>query len=202
MPRTAKQLECDKAVRKALRDGTLVRPETCEECDGALAFAHTRPLHAAHYNYDEPLRIRWLCSSCHKTWDALRAKVSEEHREKPLSVLYGIVSSARRFAHETEFAALFGEDRLRRESEHFAPLGEYLKYGRQSMNLTQSEMAARAGMSQGYLSRVERGSTPPSLEAANSITHVFASAVPGVATTRRDGERFRDIVKKAREGGK
>lgn len=44
------------------------RPKTCEEC-GA-----TGKIEAAHFNYDEPLRIRWLCCSCHRHWDKREPK--------------------------------------------------------------------------------------------------------------------------------
>ncbi len=44
--------------------GHIVRPSVCEECG-----ANNRAIEAAHYNYDEPLRVRWLCRSCHRRWD-------------------------------------------------------------------------------------------------------------------------------------
>jgi hypothetical protein len=31
-------------------------------------------IEGAHYNYDEPLRVRWLCRSCHRRWDKLEPK--------------------------------------------------------------------------------------------------------------------------------
>ena len=44
--------------------GHVVRPTQCEECG-----ASDRPIEAAHYDYDQPLRVRWLCRSCHRRWD-------------------------------------------------------------------------------------------------------------------------------------
>ena len=44
--------------------GLLQRPLACEECG-----ATERKIEAAHYNYDEPLRVRWLCVPCHRRWD-------------------------------------------------------------------------------------------------------------------------------------
>ena len=43
--------------------GNIIRPKTCESCGGE------RKIEGAHYNYDEPLRVRWLCRSCHVKWD-------------------------------------------------------------------------------------------------------------------------------------
>lgn len=51
-------------VRNHLRAGLLHRPATCEEC-GVTG----RRIEAAHHSYAEPLRIRWLCRSCHVRWD-------------------------------------------------------------------------------------------------------------------------------------
>ena len=51
-------------VAYQLNAGKLVRPSTCDEC-GATECR----IEAAHFNYDEPLRVRWLCCSCHRRWD-------------------------------------------------------------------------------------------------------------------------------------
>ena len=47
------------AVRNAVKDGRLVKPEMCESC------GRTRRLHGHHDNYSKPLEVRWLCSWCH-----------------------------------------------------------------------------------------------------------------------------------------
>lgn len=49
------------AVNSALRRGVLIRPDACEQCGS------TRSLRAHHDKYDEPLAVRWLCESCHRT---------------------------------------------------------------------------------------------------------------------------------------
>ena len=56
------------AVAKALKRGELIRPNTCEEC------GRIKRVQAAHYNYLEPLRVRWLCRSCHALWDRAEPK--------------------------------------------------------------------------------------------------------------------------------
>lgn len=54
-----------KKVYHAMKSGRLVRNNTCERCgftwDGTL----TSKIHAHHEDYNEPLRVAWLCDSCH-----------------------------------------------------------------------------------------------------------------------------------------
>jgi|SRR6059058_5983477 len=45
------------AVASAIKSGKLVRVP-CEKCGGW-------PVHAHHDDYSEPLRVRWLCYTCH-----------------------------------------------------------------------------------------------------------------------------------------
>lgn len=52
-----------KTVKRALKKGLLVRPDTCEVCGGP------GPIEAAHSDYSKPLEVRWLCLPCHRTWD-------------------------------------------------------------------------------------------------------------------------------------
>ena len=56
-------------ARYHVLSGHLVRPTVCEEC-GAAGVA----IEAAHFNYDEPLRVRWLCRPCHRRWDSREPK--------------------------------------------------------------------------------------------------------------------------------
>ena len=56
-------------LRYHIQAGNIIRPATCEEC-GATG----RPIEGAHFNYDEPLRVRWLCISCHRQWDKREPK--------------------------------------------------------------------------------------------------------------------------------
>ncbi len=48
-----------KMVSKALKDGKLIKSPFCEEC-----FNH-RGITAHHENYNQPLKIVWLCKDCH-----------------------------------------------------------------------------------------------------------------------------------------
>ena len=47
------------AVKRALRSGRLVRPDTCSECGSEAR------LQAHHDDYSKQLDVRWLCSRCH-----------------------------------------------------------------------------------------------------------------------------------------
>lgn len=55
-------------VVKALREGNLTRPETCESCG-----KHGR-IQGHHADYSKPLEVDWLCSSCH-TLEHIRLKI-------------------------------------------------------------------------------------------------------------------------------
>ncbi len=47
-------------VQKAIRDGGLVRPDTCtiDGCSNLHPLAH-------HADYSKPLEVEWWCASCH-----------------------------------------------------------------------------------------------------------------------------------------
>jgi hypothetical protein len=47
------------AVKRALKRGVLVRPETCSVCGGG------GPIEAHHPDYNFPLDVEWLCRQCH-----------------------------------------------------------------------------------------------------------------------------------------
>ncbi len=55
-------------IRYQVAAGKIQRPEICEQCGAA------GKIEAAHYNYEEPLRVRWLCCSCHRRWDKQHPK--------------------------------------------------------------------------------------------------------------------------------
>ncbi|MGE4157629.1 MAG: hypothetical protein AB7F75_00865 [Planctomycetota bacterium] len=56
-------------LRYHVQAGHIVRPDCCEACG-----EKSKRIEAAHYTYDEPLRVRWLCVSCHRRWDKQQPK--------------------------------------------------------------------------------------------------------------------------------
>ncbi len=58
---------CGMKVQYALKTGKLLKPENCSNC------GWVGKLNAHHPDYNEPLRVVWLCPSCHKR---LHLKVS------------------------------------------------------------------------------------------------------------------------------
>lgn len=50
------------AVKVAVRNGSLIRPSTCERC-GKSASGHG--LHGHHADYSRQLDVEWLCAACH-----------------------------------------------------------------------------------------------------------------------------------------
>lgn len=66
LPRAKATPEARRAQRTVayyLAKGVLSRPSTCEEC------ASDGKIEAAHFDYREPLKVRWLCKSCRARWD-------------------------------------------------------------------------------------------------------------------------------------
>lgn len=51
-----------------IKSGQVKRPGYCEECGNECR------AEAAHYDYSEPERVRWLCRSCHVKWDKAEPK--------------------------------------------------------------------------------------------------------------------------------
>lgn len=47
------------AVQRAVAAGRLIRPEACGRCGVECR------TEASHDDYSEPLRVEWLCRSCH-----------------------------------------------------------------------------------------------------------------------------------------
>ena len=55
-------------MRKALKNGYLVRPATCSQCNGG------GKIEGHHDDYAKPFEVRWLCRKCHKHWHNLNGK--------------------------------------------------------------------------------------------------------------------------------
>jgi len=61
-----KQVAAHNKVQEAIRSGRLKPPNGCSNCG-----KKTTKIHAHHSNYDHPLRVVWLCFSCHRTLHSL-----------------------------------------------------------------------------------------------------------------------------------
>lgn len=62
------------AVGNALRDGKLVKSESCFFC------GKTGKLQAHHYDYNRPLDVFWLCPSCHGKLHAVNGDFLKQHK--------------------------------------------------------------------------------------------------------------------------
>lgn len=56
-------------IKYYIDKGAIIRPNNCEECGN-----HGKKIEAAHFDYSDPLRVRWLCRSCHVLWDKKNPK--------------------------------------------------------------------------------------------------------------------------------
>lgn len=56
-------------LRYYVNTGRIIRSDICEKCGKKNCV-----IEAAHYDYDRPLDVRWLCRSCHRKWDSERPK--------------------------------------------------------------------------------------------------------------------------------
>lgn len=63
-----KARRAQRRIAYLIQIGQLTRPNKCEQCSKQCK------TEAAHYNYDEPTNIRWLCRPCHVRWDKLDPK--------------------------------------------------------------------------------------------------------------------------------
>ena len=52
-----------------IKVGNIIRPDTCEDCGST-----DKKIEAAHYDYDKPIKVKWLCRSCHVKWDKAEPK--------------------------------------------------------------------------------------------------------------------------------
>jgi len=56
-------------LRYHVQAGHIVRPSACEQCGRTGC-----RIEGAHYRYDQPLRVRWLCVPCRRRWDQAEPK--------------------------------------------------------------------------------------------------------------------------------
>lgn len=59
-PLRFQKVEARNQVKTAVRNGSIVRPESCQECG-----AKSVRIDAHHENYSNPLDVKWLCPACH-----------------------------------------------------------------------------------------------------------------------------------------
>jgi hypothetical protein len=52
---------CKEAVRKALRNGYLIKPTKCEVCN-----QENKRIEGHHPDYYRPLDVNWVCPRCHR----------------------------------------------------------------------------------------------------------------------------------------
>ena len=55
-------IELRRIIRKAIRDGKIIKPDKCEECGKPTK---KKSLCGHHDDYSKPFEIRWLCYKCH-----------------------------------------------------------------------------------------------------------------------------------------
>jgi len=58
--RFPEKIKARERINRALKSGKLVKPEECEKC-GRTIF-----LHGHHEDYNQPLKVEWLCKTCHR----------------------------------------------------------------------------------------------------------------------------------------
>lgn len=51
-------------LKNALRKGVVKKINKCEFCG-----SENKAIEGAHYDYNKPLEVKWLCRSCHRKWD-------------------------------------------------------------------------------------------------------------------------------------
>lgn len=57
--RDSKKRQATKMVNSRVAAGTMHKPDSCERC------GTEGPVQAHHDDYDKPLDVIWLCTSCH-----------------------------------------------------------------------------------------------------------------------------------------
>ena len=74
------KLNARAAVQDAVRKGTLVRPNQCGVCGKA------GNVKAHHSNYEEKLKVAWVCSRCHAALHDLNGR--HNGRKRPLNATH------------------------------------------------------------------------------------------------------------------
>ena len=69
----------ERAARSAIAKGALTRPSACAAC-GAV----DKKIHAHHPDYNKPLDVMWLCTTCHSNWHRDHAAIELGQSTAPL----------------------------------------------------------------------------------------------------------------------
>lgn len=64
--RTKEAMSANRKLSYNILKGNIIRPNVCEDCG-----CDNKKIEGAHFNYKEPLKVRWLCRSCHVRWDKI-----------------------------------------------------------------------------------------------------------------------------------
>ena len=67
--KTQRTRRAQRLVQYHLDTGRMIRPDRCQNCG-----RNNQQIEAAHYDYDYPLVVKWLCTSCHRRWDKREPK--------------------------------------------------------------------------------------------------------------------------------
>lgn len=77
-------------TEKAIANGFLVRPDSCEECGDSGAMSDGRDkIQAHHDDYNKPLDVRWLCQPCHHEWHKHNTAIKRKEVREEIDVIVG-----------------------------------------------------------------------------------------------------------------
>jgi hypothetical protein len=80
----AEQKEARSKLHAAVHSGFLTRPDECSECGARpVHWSGSSQIQAHHDDYTKPLKVRWLCPSCHSK--ANRARLVKAGYQRPAS---------------------------------------------------------------------------------------------------------------------
>lgn len=86
---TVHDVEAHNIVDRAVRRGAIVPLAACEGCGGSGRIRRDggRGIEAHHDDYNFPLRVRWLCKSCHRQWHEANEPIARDPNADPLDAL-------------------------------------------------------------------------------------------------------------------
>jgi predicted DNA-binding protein YlxM (UPF0122 family) len=74
-------------TEKAIKSGKLAHPGKCEKCGSTGEFRDGRTAVQAHHDdYNEPLRVRWLCQPCHHEWHRNNQPIAARGGPEPTEI--------------------------------------------------------------------------------------------------------------------